>query len=57
MRHRTDGMDHNDLILNWKEIPVNCHGWGRRGYGAVEFISHESITSVVAIDILSLEAK
>lgn len=42
--------------FKWRVIPTNCHGWSRNGYGAAEFISHESITCEVAIDILSLEA-
>lgn len=57
MLHPAHRTGHNDLILKWRVIPTNCHGWSRNGYGAAEFISHESITCEVAIDILSLEAE
>ena len=57
MLHPAHRTDHNDLISKWRVIPTKCHGWSRNGYGAAEFISHESITTEVAIDILSLEAE
>lgn len=42
---------HYDLISRQRVIPTNCHGRSRNGYGATEFISHESITAEVTIDI------
>ena len=57
MLHSAHRTGHNDLISKWRVIPTNCQRWSRNGYGAAEFISHESVTAEVATDILSLGAE
>lgn len=46
-----------NLVLKWSLTPTNHHGWSKDAYGGAEFISHECVTTELAVDVLRLEAE